>query len=806
MKNNEKKSNFIHVLKAIASGIVWGLGQVFNKQYIKAAFFFFFFAILILIELGTSHIISGYDPYEEQLEGDNFSENFANKTREYYETNYASKMMKIQSFEDFLTEHYKVEEINGKKVITDPFTNDELIEYLALDIHSGSKTKYTRLVDLINNKYIDKEYADDLMPSEDETKINSLISFNGIKTTYLDPLTEKQYYMEIRDPEGESYNVYVNVNDPTEEVRSKDLTNLQALSRNNEIYYDSLTKTKFYIEVKNGNEIVFYENIQNPLEKIQRTDFDLSLYKKLEMESLTGNLMYDNENIYLYFNPEIHEYKETPFTKFFSESLEYTVYSIGSKFDQTDLAKFKLLVYFAIHPEVKASFENDYDNFFYNRAGFFLKGFWGVLTLGTSDKAEYYQISLLSNCIHYDKAGIPIERMTVEGHLSSQILISSLISILLFCYFMIIFAWNVKDAYHSSKLYSETHEREKDLLYFKEVYEKSFEYFVLFPAIFTITFISVMPILFSFLIAFTSYSGQTADVGLFEWVGLKNFANIFVFGGDIPFGQTFWKVFIWTVIWAVFSTITVFFGGFFQALIINSERVPLKKFWRTLFILPWAIPAIITQMVFANIFNENGVVNAFMQNIGLYDVFKNWGILGVNYTDITSGIQKAFYLGYDNIQWFTNPYNKWFVRIVLIVVNIWIGFPYYMALMTGVMTGLDKSLYEAADMDGAGKFQKFKYITFPLVMYSTAPLLVMAFSGNFNNFGMIYFVTQGGSGAGDIATAYAGDTDILISWIYALTVDYKNYNMASVFSILIFLIVGSIAAWNYSRTKAFKED
>lgn len=211
-------------------------------------------------------------------------------------------------------------------------------------------------------------------------------------------------------------------------------------------------------------------------------------------------------------------------------------------------------------------------------------------------------------------------------------------------------------------------------------------------------------------------------------------------------------------------------------------------------------------MVFANIFNENGVVNAFVESLGLYDVFKNWGILGVQFSELTSGFQRAFYLGYDNIQWFTNSFNPWFVRITLIVVNIWLGFPYYMALMTGIMIGIDKSLYEAADIDGAGKQQKFKFITFPLVMYSTAPLLVMSFSGNFNNFGMIYFVTQGGAGAGDIANAYAGDTDILISWMYSLTVKYKNYNMASVFAILIFFIIGSLAAWNYSQTKAFKED
>jgi arabinogalactan oligomer/maltooligosaccharide transport system permease protein len=241
-------------------------------------------------------------------------------------------------------------------------------------------------------------------------------------------------------------------------------------------------------------------------------------------------------------------------------------------------------------------------------------------------------------------------------------------------------------------------------------------------------------------------------------------------------------------------------------LIINNDHVPFKKFWRTLLILPWAVPAIISQMVFNMIFNETGVLNATLESIGVYDLLKQLGMLGRNITEYPSAFSKLFYWGEENIQWFHNPHNKWFVRSTLIVVNIWLGFPYYMALMSGVMVGIDRTLYEAAEIDGATKGQRFRYITFPLVMYSTAPLLVMSFSGNFNNFGVIYFITEGGANAGSLQTAYAGDTDILISWMYTLTVDQKIYNMASVFSILIFIVVGSIAAWNYSQTRAFKED
>lgn len=129
-----------------------------------------------------------------------------------------------------------------------------------------------------------------------------------------------------------------------------------------------------------------------------------------------------------------------------------------------------------------------------------------------------------------------------------------------------------------------------------------------------------------------------------------------------------------------------------------------------------------------------------------------------------------------------------------------------MALMTGIMTAIDQTLYEAADIDGATGMQKITKITMPLVLYSTAPILIMTFSGNFNNFGVIYFITGGGPNAGHAGRGFAGDTDILISWMYKLTVDYSIFNMASVFSVLIFLFVGSLTAWNLSRTRAFQED
>ena len=389
-----------------------------------------------------------------------------------------------------------------------------------------------------------------------------------------------------------------------------------------------------------------------------------------------------------------------------------------------------------------------------------------------------------------------------------MLLLEGLIGVILSFFFFIIMAWGIRDAYITSEKKRMKQKVLKDGAYFKNVYEESFEYIVLSPAIFVLAFISIMPIAFGFVIAFTSISGNESMMNTFDWVGLTNFLALFNFTsglGGASFGLAFWRVLGWTVIWAVLSTGTVFFGGFLQALILNSEKVVFRKLWRTILILPWAIPALLSQMVFSVMFNEIGFINNFLQDIGIYEILRNLKMLGVSYESLT-GFSKLLYLGESNIQWFSNPFNPTFVKTTLIVVNIWLGFPYFMALMTGVMTAIDKTLYEAADIDGASNMQKIGKITMPLVLYSTAPILIMTFSGNFNNFGVIYFITGGGPNSGVASRGFAGDTDILISWMYTLTVDYSIFNMASVFSVLIFLFVGTLTAWNLSRTRAFQED
>jgi arabinogalactan oligomer/maltooligosaccharide transport system permease protein len=144
-------------------------------------------------------------------------------------------------------------------------------------------------------------------------------------------------------------------------------------------------------------------------------------------------------------------------------------------------------------------------------------------------------------------------------------------------------------------------------------------------------------------------------------------------------------------------------------------------------------------------------------------------------------------------------------RFSCVLVNLWLGFPYFMMLITGVMTSVPADLYEAAQIDGASRRQQFTKITLPLVLYQTIPLFIMSFSYNLNNFGAVYYLTQGGPTDTATTQSGAGGTDILMSWMYKLTYDLRQYNKAAVLAILLFIVVAPFAIYNFSRTRAFKE-
>lgn len=378
---------------------------------------------------------------------------------------------------------------------------------------------------------------------------------------------------------------------------------------------------------------------------------------------------------------------------------------------------------------------------------------WGLTTLGeTPQKQEGFNI--------------------VQGDHSIFLMIEGIIFLIAAALLIWVYYLNIRDAYKVGKMRDKGETPHSFMQTLKNIWENGFPYLLLTPSIIFTAFLTVLPLIFGILLAFTNYSAPNhlPPKNLVDWVGLKTFLNLFQME---MWKDTFFGVLGWTIVWAIIATFSCFFMGLFMAIIINKRGIKLKKFWRGLFILPWAVPQFISLLVMRNIFNgEYGAINQYLQFFGL-----------------------------NGIEWLSNPTAA---KIAIIVVNIWLGFPYWMVLMSGVMTNIDKSLYEAADVDGASGWQKFKTITMPIVMFSTSPLLIMQFAGNFNNFNVIYLFTQGGPA--NVNYHYAGHTDILISWIYKMTLDQSQFAMASVVAILVFIVVASFSIWNFRRTRAFKEE
>jgi len=824
-------------IKAILSGLVWGLGQLFNKQYWKALFFFVFFAAFIGIELSTSKYFYTEEVEHElalnKIPGESINEILHDFPSYYMTTSTSSSHYPEDqdlNFEDFLVEiGVEFADVNGIKVPINKteqlFTEERAIEYFAREFKKSSPEVFINLSTGEKTPY-------------ENIDINNYYNIKTRETLYYNETNNKFYFERNREDETSNSNIREYVETPlfTNEVieNPEILTSKEGLVRfvktinfvgnvqsglfvdeNDNLYINAIRYDLNSEGVEVPTNLTLLINLNNDLIE---ADPNVTLTPK----RILGPIYMNENNIYEHYRPAmLHngvriQYNDIPimssFKRFMSDRISGPY---GRQIESSDYERLMLMVTFELNPDIFENYISQYENFFYDRAGMFTKGAWSVLTLGVAHRQNYSNYMGLYDAM-VGRSGTKnsiahlislTESIPIQGHISTMLLLEGLIALILMCFFLIFMVWSIIDAYRTSEKLRKQEEVESQKEYFANVWEDGFEYIVLSPALFVLSFISIMPILFGFILAFTSIGGPTSMVANFEYVGLSNFLALFNFteGLGSSFGRAFWNVLGWTFIWAILSTATVFFGGFIQALILNSEKVVFRKLWRTILILPWAIPALLSQMVFSVMFNEFGFVNQLLQDIGVYNILQNIGILGKPFSEM-SGIMKYFWLGDGNIQWFTNAHNTTFVKATLVVVNIWLGFPYFMALMTGIMTAIDKNLYEAADIDGATGFQKIIKITVPMVLYSTAPILIMTFSGNFNNFGVIYFITGGGPNAGLASRGFAGSTDILISWMYSLTVDHQIYNMASVFSVLIFIAVGSITAWNLSRTRAFQGD
>lgn len=295
-----------------------------------------------------------------------------------------------------------------------------------------------------------------------------------------------------------------------------------------------------------------------------------------------------------------------------------------------------------------------------------------------------------------------------------------------------------------------------------------------FPLIGIITF-TIIPLIFMILIAFTSYDHEHQPPGnLFDWVGFSNFSAMFSQGGKLA--STFWPVLGWTLIWAVCATVSCYLLGLLLALLINRKGTRIKGFWRFMFVLSVAVPQFVTLLSMKTIFNANGPVNIILREIGL--------------------IGKT-----ESIAFFTDPT---IAKITIICINIWIGVPYTMLSTTGILQNIPGELYEAAKIDGASAPTIFRKITLPYMLFVMTPNLITSFTGNINNFNVIYLLTGGGPDS--LEYYYAGKTDLLVTWLYKLTITQKDYNLGAVIGIMTFIILAVISLITYRNTGSYKDE
>src|SRR5665647_791788 len=271
---------------------------------------------------------------------------------------------------------------------------------------------------------------------------------------------------------------------------------------------------------------------------------------------------------------------------------------------------------------------------------------------------------------------------------------------------------------------------------------------------------------------FEAQDGARLGVGWRVSVGLRNFATAF---GDSRYANPFGKILLWTFAFAILSVVTTFLLGLFRAMVFNDPRVRGRKVYRTLMILPYAIPGFLAALLWSGLLNRRfGFVN---------DVL----------------------LGGAQIGWLTDP---WLAKLSLLGVNLWLGFPYMFLITTGALQAIPGDVLEAAKIDGAGRFRTWRSVVMPLLLVATAPLLISSFAFNFNNFTLVYMLTGGGPRFED-ASVPLGHTDILISMVYSVSgIDGnapKNYGLASALSIVIFFIVATISALAFRQTRKLEE-
>ena len=366
-------------------------------------------------------------------------------------------------------------------------------------------------------------------------------------------------------------------------------------------------------------------------------------------------------------------------------------------------------------------------------------------------------------------------RVTVWGDNSFLILLYGLLTIVVILALVYLWRLNIRQNREAEQRLAAGKRLPTNREDLASLFDKNFDKTLLALPVTGIFVFTVLPIIFMICIAFTNYDAtHQPPAKLFTWVGLENFKALFGIGGE-GFGGTFFYVLGWTLVWAFFATFLTYFLGMAVAIMINKKGIRLKKLWRTILVMTIAVPQFVSLLYVGKMFATDGIVNAYLLK---------WG-----------WIQQAI------------PFwdNALYARILIIVINLWIGIPYTMLIVTGLLMNIPAELYESARIDGANAFQTFRKITLPYMLFVTGPFLLTQFIGNLNNFNVIFLLNRGRPQSMSLSNN-AGSTDLLVTWLYKMTITDSNYKIAAVIGIMVFLVTAIISLVVYNVLPSVKDE
>lgn len=363
----------------------------------------------------------------------------------------------------------------------------------------------------------------------------------------------------------------------------------------------------------------------------------------------------------------------------------------------------------------------------------------------------------------------------VPGDNSMLILLYGTLAILISFVFIGVYIANTKSAYEAEQTQKAGKKNPTLKEELADFLDGKYHITMLSIPVLLISVFTILPLVFMILIAFTNYDRTHVPPGnLFTWVGLDTFRDVFKVSEGASKGYTFIELTKWTIVWAIFATFSNYIIGMILALMINKKTIKFKTLWRTLFVITIAVPQFVSLLLMQQILQDDGVLNVIRGYMGLS---------AVSYFNSTALV----------------------ARVTVIVINMWVGVPYTILQTSGILMNIPEDLYESARIDGATPVVQFFQITLPYMLFVTTPYLIQSFVGNINNFNVIYLLTNGGPSK-DASLYQAGQTDLLVTWLFKLTMDSNDYNTAAAVGILVFIVCATLSLITFNLSKSSRNE